>query len=265
MTESKALDNRQVIEKALIVLFGFLASGLLGFVRTAVLAGQFGTGAAFDSFTAAQRIPEIIFTLVAGGGLRLVIYPDLRQISPAVPPAGLAAGQRGDDLVGPGRRAAWSDGCLVCAAACPHRPSARPPGRRAAACYRDGAPDDADPLHLQHQRPGDGHFAVAWRVLAAGDCHQHESYRHHVWRAGDCAAAAGSSERRPGRKFERAGLGLWGGFERGSASGGAAAGAVQDEGEAVSPAVLACAGRDRCPPLDGPARAGAWRWCRSIF
>ena len=39
MTDSKALDNRQVIEKALIVLFGFLASGLLGFVRTAVLAG----------------------------------------------------------------------------------------------------------------------------------------------------------------------------------------------------------------------------------
>ena len=85
MTESKALDNRQVIEKALIVLFGFLASGLLGFVRTAVLAGQFGAGAALDSFIAAQRIPEIIFTLVAGGALGssfIPIYAKYRQQSP---------------------------------------------------------------------------------------------------------------------------------------------------------------------------------------
>ena len=85
MTESKALDNRQVIEKALIVLFGFLASGLLGFIRTAVLAGQFGSGAAFDSFIAAQRIPEIIFTLVAGGALGssfIPIYAKYRQQSP---------------------------------------------------------------------------------------------------------------------------------------------------------------------------------------
>ena len=67
MTQSKALDNRQVLEKAMIVLFGFLASGLLGFIRTGVVAGQFGIGSAADSFVAAQRIPEIIFTLVAGG------------------------------------------------------------------------------------------------------------------------------------------------------------------------------------------------------
>lgn len=82
MTDSKALDNRQVIEKALIVLLGFLASGLLGFVRTAVLAGQFGAGAAFDTFVAAQRIPEIVFTLVAGGALGssfIPIYAKYRQ------------------------------------------------------------------------------------------------------------------------------------------------------------------------------------------
>jgi putative peptidoglycan lipid II flippase len=72
---SKALDNRQIIEKALIVLFGFLASGLLGFVRTGVLAGQFGTSSALDTFYAAQRIPEIIFTLVAGGALGSSFIP----------------------------------------------------------------------------------------------------------------------------------------------------------------------------------------------
>ena len=50
---SKALDNRQIVEKALIVLVGFVASGLLGLLRIAVVGAQFGTGAALDAFSAA--------------------------------------------------------------------------------------------------------------------------------------------------------------------------------------------------------------------
>ena len=86
MTDAKTLDNRQVIEKALIVLFGFLASGLLGFVRTAVLAGQFGAGAAHDTFLAAQQIPETVFVLAAGGALGssfIPIYAKYHQQDPA--------------------------------------------------------------------------------------------------------------------------------------------------------------------------------------
>ena len=86
MTDAKALDNRQVIEKALIVLFGFLASGLLGFVRAAALAGQFGAGAAHDAFLAAQQIPETVFVLAAGGALGssfIPIYAKYRQQDPA--------------------------------------------------------------------------------------------------------------------------------------------------------------------------------------
>lgn len=85
MTQSKALDNRQIIEKALIVLLGFLASGVLGFARTGIIAGQFGTFAAADAFVAAQRIPEIIFTLVAGGALGssfIPIYAKYREQDP---------------------------------------------------------------------------------------------------------------------------------------------------------------------------------------
>lgn len=85
MSISKALDNRQVLEKALIVLFGFLASGVLGFIRTGVIAGQFGAGAAFDTFVAAQRIPEVIFTLVAGGALGssfIPVYAKYREQNP---------------------------------------------------------------------------------------------------------------------------------------------------------------------------------------
>ena len=72
---SAALDNRQVIQKAMIVLVGFLASGVLGFLREAVLARQFGAAAARDSFVAAQQIPEIVFVLVAGGALGSSFIP----------------------------------------------------------------------------------------------------------------------------------------------------------------------------------------------
>ncbi|MCA9912520.1 MAG: murein biosynthesis integral membrane protein MurJ [Anaerolineae bacterium] len=70
-----ALNNRQVFRAALVVLLGFLASGVLGFVRTLVLSAQFGAGEALDAFYAAQRIPEIIFVLVAGGALGSSFIP----------------------------------------------------------------------------------------------------------------------------------------------------------------------------------------------
>ncbi len=70
-----ALDNRQVIEKALIVLVGFLASGALGLLRIAVVGAQFGTGAANDTFAAAQQLPETVFVLVAGGALGSSFIP----------------------------------------------------------------------------------------------------------------------------------------------------------------------------------------------
>ncbi len=75
MSQSDALDNREIIEKALIVLVGFLASGLLGLLRLAVVGAQFGTGAAYDAFAAAQQLPETVFVLVAGGALGSSFIP----------------------------------------------------------------------------------------------------------------------------------------------------------------------------------------------
>ncbi len=75
MSANTALDNRQVIEKALIVLVGFLASGALGLLRIAVVGAQFGTGAANDTFAAAQQLPETVFVLVAGGALGSSFIP----------------------------------------------------------------------------------------------------------------------------------------------------------------------------------------------
>lgn len=75
MMRSKALTNSQIVRAALIVLLGFLASGVLGFVRTLILSAQFGAGEALDAFLAAQRIPETIFVLVAGGALGSSFIP----------------------------------------------------------------------------------------------------------------------------------------------------------------------------------------------
>ena len=80
--QSNALDNKQLVEKALIVLVGFLASGALGLLRLAALAGTFGTTAARDSFSTAGQLPELIFVLVAGGALGssfIPIYARIRQ------------------------------------------------------------------------------------------------------------------------------------------------------------------------------------------
>lgn len=74
-TQSRALSNRQIVRAAGIVLLGFLASGVLGIIRTAVFSATFGTSAELDSFYAAQRIPEMIFTLVAGGALGSSFIP----------------------------------------------------------------------------------------------------------------------------------------------------------------------------------------------
>jgi peptidoglycan biosynthesis protein MviN/MurJ (putative lipid II flippase) len=58
--QSKALHNSQIIRAALVVLVGFLTSGILGFVRTGVLALQFGAGAALDSFLYSPLLPYFI-------------------------------------------------------------------------------------------------------------------------------------------------------------------------------------------------------------
>lgn len=82
MTQTKALSNRQVARAALVVIFGFLASGVLGFIRVLIVSRQFGTSAALDAFLAAQQIPELIFVLVAGGALGssfIPIYAQLRE------------------------------------------------------------------------------------------------------------------------------------------------------------------------------------------
>lgn len=71
----RALTSGQIMRAALVVLLGFLASGILGLVRTAAYTAYFGATGELDVFFAAQRIPEMLFTLIAGGALGSAFIP----------------------------------------------------------------------------------------------------------------------------------------------------------------------------------------------
>ena len=70
-----ALSNQQILRAALVVLLGFVVSGLLGVLRTAIISATFGAGAALDAFFRAQQLPELIFVMVAGGALGSSFIP----------------------------------------------------------------------------------------------------------------------------------------------------------------------------------------------
>ncbi len=72
---AKTLSSSQIARSTLVVLVGFLASGVLGLIRTAIFSITFGAGSELDAFYAAQRIPELIFVLVAGGALGSSFIP----------------------------------------------------------------------------------------------------------------------------------------------------------------------------------------------
>src|SRR5205814_7482253 len=67
--------GRTLARAGLIVTGAFLASRLLGGVRSVVIGAQFGAGTELDSFLAAFRIPDVIFQLVAAGALSSALIP----------------------------------------------------------------------------------------------------------------------------------------------------------------------------------------------
>ncbi len=53
----------------------FVLSNLVGLARQILIAQAFGTSRTLDAFTAAQRFPDILFNLVAGGALASAFVP----------------------------------------------------------------------------------------------------------------------------------------------------------------------------------------------
>lgn len=67
--------NRQLARSTLIVMIAFGVSKALSLVQTVIIAAVFGIGPEWDAFVTANRIPELIFTLIAGGALSHAFIP----------------------------------------------------------------------------------------------------------------------------------------------------------------------------------------------
>jgi putative peptidoglycan lipid II flippase len=67
--------NRQIARAAGTVMAVAIFSGLLGVVYEILVAPTFGVGINMDSYVAASRVPELLFTLLAGGPLASAFVP----------------------------------------------------------------------------------------------------------------------------------------------------------------------------------------------
>lgn len=72
-----AAGNRQrhILRNTLLVSAAFGLAAAMGLVRNMVIAQQFGIGAELDTYYAAFKLPDLLFTVVAGGALATAFIP----------------------------------------------------------------------------------------------------------------------------------------------------------------------------------------------
>jgi putative peptidoglycan lipid II flippase len=71
--------NKQIAKAALVVMFAFVLSRVLGLAREMIVSSHFGTSGELDAYLAAFRIPDILFQIVAGGALASAFLPTFTQ------------------------------------------------------------------------------------------------------------------------------------------------------------------------------------------
>ncbi len=67
--------NRQIARSTLIVMLAFGAAKVISLAQTFIIANVFGAGEKWDSFVTANRLPELIVTLISGGALANAFIP----------------------------------------------------------------------------------------------------------------------------------------------------------------------------------------------
>ncbi|MCX4793866.1 murein biosynthesis integral membrane protein MurJ [Streptomyces sp. NBC_01242] len=66
-----------VLRSGAVMASGSIVSRATGFVRSAVVVAALGTGLQADGYTVANTVPNILYTLLIGGGLNAVFVPEL--------------------------------------------------------------------------------------------------------------------------------------------------------------------------------------------
>jgi putative peptidoglycan lipid II flippase len=67
--------TRRLAYSTLIVMVAFGAAKAISLLQTFIIARTFGVGSEWDAFVTANRIPELLFTLIAGGALAHAFIP----------------------------------------------------------------------------------------------------------------------------------------------------------------------------------------------
>jgi putative peptidoglycan lipid II flippase len=75
MASDAATRRRHILRNTLLVGASFALAAAAGLVRNAVIARHFGIGADLDAYYAAFKLPDLLFTIVAGGALATAFIP----------------------------------------------------------------------------------------------------------------------------------------------------------------------------------------------
>jgi putative peptidoglycan lipid II flippase len=75
MSMSQADRSRRLARSTLVVMIAFGVAKAISLVQTVVIAQVFGLSQEWDAFVVANSIPELIFTLIAGGALAHAFIP----------------------------------------------------------------------------------------------------------------------------------------------------------------------------------------------
>ncbi len=75
MTPSHEKRTRQLARSTLVVMIAFGTAKLISLGQTVIIANVFGVGREWDAFVTANSIPELVFTLIAGGALAHAFIP----------------------------------------------------------------------------------------------------------------------------------------------------------------------------------------------
>ncbi len=78
-TDGTTTPMRRIARAASLVMALFIVSRALGLVREMVIGARFGASAELDAYLAAFRLPDLLFTLVAGGALASAFIPTFSE------------------------------------------------------------------------------------------------------------------------------------------------------------------------------------------
>jgi len=80
MPQSESARWRHLVRNTLLVGGFFGLAAIMGLARNMIIARQFGIGADLDAYYAAFKLPDLLFTVVAGGALATAFIPVFTDI-----------------------------------------------------------------------------------------------------------------------------------------------------------------------------------------